>query len=87
MEMIFHKQAQEDLKQIKKSGNVALQKKLTKILKDIQKNPFTGIAKPEALKYNLSGWWSRRLTDEHRVVYRLEDDGNLHFLSLLYHYK
>ncbi len=85
--MIFHKQAKKDLEQIRKSGNIVIQKRLTKILKDINNHPYSGIAHPEKLKYNLSGWWSRRLTNEHRIVYRLENDGNIHFLSLLYHYE
>ncbi len=86
MEVIFLKQAQEDLKQIKKSGDIILQNKITRVLKDIKNSPFSGIGKPEPLKHNLSGWWSRRLTTVHRIVYKLDEDNNICILSLLYHY-
>lgn len=44
-------------------------RKLNQLIKDIQRNPFDGIGKPEALSHNLSGLWSRRITEEHRLVY------------------
>jgi toxin YoeB len=46
-------------------------KRVNEILKSIERTPFEGIGKPEPLKYRLSGWWSRRITDEHRLVYRI----------------
>ena len=49
-------------------------KKLNQLIRDIQRDPFDGIGKPEALKNDLSGFWSRRITDEHRIVYRIEND-------------
>ncbi len=49
-------------------------KKINHLIRDIQRDPFDGIGKPEALKNDLSGFWSRRITDEHRIVYRIEDD-------------
>jgi toxin YoeB len=49
-------------------------KKITQIVKDIDRNSFQGIGKPEALKYGLTGWWSRRITEYHRIVYKVEDD-------------
>ncbi|MCP9944941.1 Txe/YoeB family addiction module toxin [Streptomyces somaliensis] len=49
-------------------------KKTNRLIKDIERTPFEGIGKPEPLKGNLSGWWSRRITDEHRLVYRVHDD-------------
>jgi toxin YoeB len=49
-------------------------KKINQLIRDIQRNPFDGIGKPEALKNNLSGFWSRRITDEHRIVYCIHDD-------------
>ncbi len=49
-------------------------KKINQLIRDIQRDPFDGIGKPEALKNDLSGFWSRRITDEHRIVYRIEDD-------------
>jgi toxin YoeB len=44
------------------------------LVRDIQRDPFAGIGKPEALKLNLSGFWSRRVTDEHRIVYQVNGD-------------
>ena len=49
-------------------------KKINALIKDIQRNPFDGIGKPEPLKENLSGWWSRRIDDTNRVVYKVEED-------------
>jgi toxin YoeB len=49
-------------------------KKINQLIRDIQRDPFDGIGKPEALKNDLSGFWSRRITDEHRIVYRIEND-------------
>ncbi|WP_449240200.1 Txe/YoeB family addiction module toxin [Devosia equisanguinis] len=49
-------------------------KKLNSLIKDCQRSPFEGIGQPEALKHEFSGWWSRRITDEHRLVYRLVED-------------
>ena len=47
-------------------------KKINELLKDIARSPYVGIGKPEPLKHALSGFWSRRITDEHRLVYRVE---------------
>ncbi|MBC8039284.1 MAG: Txe/YoeB family addiction module toxin [Opitutaceae bacterium] len=47
-------------------------KKINELLKDISRSPYDGIGKPEPLKHALSGFWSRRITDEHRLVYRVE---------------
>lgn len=49
-------------------------KKINELLKDITRHPYEGIGKPEALKNNLSGFWSRRIDDKHRLVYRIIDD-------------
>jgi toxin YoeB len=49
-------------------------KRINVLIKDIQRNTYSGIGKPEALKENLSGWWSRRIDETNRIVYR-EDDG------------
>jgi toxin YoeB len=43
------------------------------LINDISRNPFQGIGKPEPLKYDLKGWWSRRITDEHRLIYKVTD--------------
>lgn len=49
-------------------------KKINKLIKDIDRSPFNGLGKPEPLKYDLSGKWSRRSTDEHRLIYRVENE-------------
>lgn len=55
------------------------------LIKDIQRNTYEGIGKPEPLKGDLSGWWSRRIDDTHRIVYR-EQDGNIIIASCYGHY-
>lgn len=56
-----------------------------KLIEAIMRDPFTGIGKPEPLKYLASGVWSRRLTQEHRIVYQVSDD-RIDFLQARYHY-
>lgn len=51
-----------------------LAKKINELIKDIQRNPFEGIGKPEGLKHDLAGKWSRRINDEHRFVYSVHED-------------
>ncbi|MBE9050639.1 Txe/YoeB family addiction module toxin [Nostocales cyanobacterium LEGE 11386] len=60
-------------------------KKILALIRDIQKDAFSGIGKPEALKYELQGYWSRRISDEHRLVYKVEEN-LLIILSCKYHY-
>ena len=60
-------------------------KRINKLLKDIQRNPFEGIGKPEALKYELSGCWSRRISEEHRLIYEM-NDYSVVIISCRYHY-
>ncbi len=60
-------------------------KKLNALIKECQRTPYTGTGKPEELKQNLSGFWSRRINDEHRLVYKVE--GNvLYIVQCRYHY-
>lgn len=61
-------------------------KRINKLIEAIQRNPFDGIGKPEPLKFNLTGYWSRRITDEHRLVYTVTDDALL-IISCRYHYQ
>ena len=49
-------------------------KRVNRLIDDIRRTPFTGIGKPEALKHQLAGYWSRRITDEHRLVYAAEEN-------------
>lgn len=88
MEIIFLEQAEKDRAYWKKSGNTAVMKRITALLQDISRHPYTGIGKPEPLKYDLSGLWSRRITAEHRLIYRVEDEKVVvYVLSMRYHYR
>ena len=70
-----------------KSGNKAVMNKITALLKDIAEHPYTGIGKPEQLKYELQGKWSRRINSEHRIIYSVNDDiVTVYVLSMRYHY-
>lgn len=60
--------------------------KLKKLIKEIGRMPFEGTGKPEALKYNYVGCWSRRITDEHRLVYKVYDD-HIEIISCKFHYQ
>ena len=60
-------------------------RRITRLIGEIQRDPFTGIGKPEPLKGELSGYWSRRIDDEHRLVYRA-DDNEVKILKARYHY-
>jgi toxin YoeB len=61
-------------------------KRINKLISDAQRNPFAGIGKPEPLKENLAGFWSRRIDDSNRLVYTV-DDGLLVIISCRYHYE
>lgn len=52
----------------------SVMKKINTLIKEIERTPFEGSGKPEPLKYNLTGWWSRRINLEHRLVYKIEKD-------------
>ena len=60
-------------------------RKINELIKDIRRTPFEGKGKPEPLKYNLSGFWSRRITEEHRLVYSIANDALL-IAACRYHY-
>jgi len=60
-------------------------KRINTLLKDIQRSPFQGIGKPEPLKHNLAGFWSRRIDEEHRLVYATQEDTIL-VAQCRYHY-
>lgn len=59
--------------------------RIEKLIDDTRKNPYTGIGKPEPLKYELSGHWSRRITQEHRLVYKVTNDAIV-VIACKYHY-
>ena len=76
MEIVFLEQAEKDREYWKKSGNKA-----------IMAHPYTGIGKPEPLKYELAGCWSRRINSEHRIIYSVNDEIiTVYVLSMRYHY-
>jgi toxin YoeB len=60
--------------------------RINRLITDIDRHPFTGIGKPEPLKRNLSGYWSRRIDAEHRIVYAVEPE-TITYISFRYHYK
>ncbi len=74
MEIIFSIKALEDIAYWKRSGDKAIQEKISSLLDDIVKHPYTGLGKPEPLKYQLTGSWSRRITHSDRLVYRVNID-------------
>ena len=60
-------------------------KKIQRLIKETTRNPFGGIGKPEPLKHNFKGYWSKRINDEHRLVYMVEED-SISIVSCKYHY-
>jgi toxin YoeB len=87
MEIIYPDEAQRDIEYWKKSGNKIIQKKIQQLLTSIEENPFDGIGKPEPLRHNLSGLWSRRINQEHRIVYQLlENEQTIKIHALRGHY-
>ncbi len=63
-----------------------IHQKIVVLIKDIQRNPFTGLGKPEPLRHELHGYWSRRITKEHRLVYKVTDEEVI-IASCKYHYE
>ncbi|RZK12284.1 MAG: Txe/YoeB family addiction module toxin [Flavobacterium sp.] len=87
MEIVFLPKSQEQLDYFKKTNNQIVLKKVRQLLEGIIANPFLGIGKPEALKHNLTGLWSRRINKEHRLVYEVLEDENIILVhSLKGHY-
>ncbi len=83
-EAIFHPEFREDLRYWVQTNRKAALKAFDTI-EAVMRNPFTGIGKPESLKYLAPGTWSRRLTQEHRIVYLVKND-RIDFLQARYHY-
>ena len=84
MTLTFSSKAWDDYLYWQKTDKAIL-KRINALIKDIQRNPFEGIGKPEPLKHSLSGYWSRRINDEHRIVYKVSND-DLLIAQLRYHY-
>jgi len=84
MRLVFAEQAWEDYLYWQKEDPQKTEK-INALLKDIRRDPFKGLGKPEPLKGSLSGYWSRRINEEHRVVYKIMGD-DLFIAQLRYHY-
>ena len=86
MRLVFSPTAQTHWDHWKKH-DPAIAKRIKRLLEDILAHPFTGIGKPEPLKYELAGLWSRRINTEHRIIYSVHDDMiEVLILSMRYHY-
>lgn len=77
--------AEEDIRFFKKSGQNMILKKIRQLIESILENPFEGIGKPEQLKHQYAGYWSRRISKEHRLVYQVLDD-KIYIHSVKGHY-
>ncbi len=84
MKLVFADEAWEDYLYWQKQDRRVVER-INKLIVDTTRSPFEGIGKPEPLKHALAGFWSRRITDEHRMVYG-PDDGALLIAQLRYHY-
>ncbi len=84
MNITFTKNAWEDYVSWQRDDKKIL-KKINELIKDIQRTPFEGKGKPEPLKYDLAGYWSRRIDREHRLVYQVEG-GEVLVYGCRYHY-
>ena len=84
MNLIFSAKAWEDYLYWQETDKLLI-KRINILVKAIQQNPFEGIGKPEPLKHSLSGYWSRRINDEHRIVYKVSGN-DLFIAQLRYHY-
>ncbi len=84
MRLVFEKQALEDL-QYWVSYDKKVSKKILTLIEHTQRDPYQGIGKPEKLKHNLSGLWSRRISQEHRLVYCVKNN-EIIIYSCRYHY-
>jgi toxin YoeB len=73
LKIIFSDAAWEDYLDWQKTDKKLL-KRTNELIEAIRRDPFVGIGKPEPLKHGLSGYWSRRINDEHRIVYKVKDD-------------
>lgn len=85
LKIIYLLRAQEDLAYWKKSGNKGIQQPIGKLIQSIVETPFDGIGKPEPLKHDFNGWWSRRINEEHRLVYR-QEEGKIVIAKKRFHY-
>lgn len=83
MKISFTRDAWEDY--VSWASERSILKRINRMIEEAARDPGTGIGKPERLSHHLSGYWSRRITDEHRLVYQLRDD-ELVIVQVRYHY-
>lgn len=89
MKLVFSDHAWDDYLLWQSPGSEKGLKRVNELIKATRRAPFKGIGKPEALRGDLTGWWSRRITEEHRFVYRVSGQGDaqsLEIAQLRYHY-
>ena len=89
MKLAWTTQAWEDY-QYCRATDERVFRSINELINDARRTPFTGLGKPEPLKYGLKGWWSRRITGEHRLVYRVSgkgEDQTLEIAQCRYHYR
>nr|WP_298412976.1 Txe/YoeB family addiction module toxin [uncultured Halomonas sp.] len=84
MKLTFSEHAWKDYLYWQKTDKKVI-RRINQLIKEIQRTPFEGVGKPEPLKHGLAGYWSRRITDEHRIVYKVTDNALL-IAQLRYHY-
>ena len=84
MNILFTPEAWDDYLWFQQNDKAGL-KRINLLIRDAQRDPFGGLGKPEPLKHNLSGFWSRRIGEEHRLVYRVDGD-TLQIVMCRYHY-
>lgn len=84
MKLVFAQEAWEDYLYWQKQDRKMVER-INRLIQEVKREPFAGVGKPEPLKHALAGFWSRRITDEHRMVYRVEEDALL-IAQLRYHY-
>ena len=84
MKLIFVDESWEDYLYWQKTDRKILDR-INNLVKDISRNPYTGLGKPEPLKYKYQGYWSRRITEEHRLIYRVVND-EIHIAKCKFHY-
>lgn len=85
--IILSDKARKEYLYFSQSGNKTILNKIIALLNDIAEHPYTGIGKPEPLKYELAGKWSRRINEEHRIVYFVNDDRvEIDILTMRHHY-
>ncbi|WP_292655570.1 Txe/YoeB family addiction module toxin [Nitratifractor sp.] len=84
MKLIFSQNAWDDYLYWQQNDRQIL-KRINQLIKDIRRDPFNGLGKPEPLRHQLSGFWSRRITSEHRLVYTVDDESII-VIACRYHY-